>query len=180
MSVAALDETRVKQCVVRLSREDITDLELDAFVYYAQEDLSLGSGFGGAIGVRGGPTVQKELDDLGPLATGEAIITTAGNLKAKYIVHAVGPRFQEQDIESKLRTTMENTLTRAEEAGIQRLAFPLMGAGFYGIPNDLSARVMVEVLAAHLAGEANLQEVVICALDTPQYNSLQAALAALE
>ena len=78
---------QIKQSVVRLIRDDITDIEVDAFVYYAQHDLVLGSGFGGAIAVRGGPSVQKELDELDPLETGNAIVSGAGNLKAEHIIH---------------------------------------------------------------------------------------------
>lgn len=179
MPPAELNEARVNSTVIRLIRGDITDLEVDAFVYYAQADLNLGAGFGGAIAVRGGPSIQKELDELGPLETGEVVASGAGNLKAEHIIHAVGPRFQELDVEEKLRATVRSCLRCAEEKGIQQLAFPLMGAGFYMIPPDLSARVMIDALVGHLDGDTGLTEVTICALDTPQYRTLQAALAVL-
>ncbi len=107
------------------------------------------------------------------------MVSAAGNLKAQYIVHAVGPRFQEEDTEGKLRTTVLNSLRRAEEKAVERIAFPAMGAGYYGIPPDLCARVMLEVIKNHLEGETGIKELVICVLDTPQYNSFKAALAAL-
>lgn len=169
----------INQGVVRLIRGDITELEVDAFVFYAQHDLALGSGFGGAISVRGGPSVQKELDELGPLETGDAVVTGAGNLEAEHIIHAVGPRFQEEDIERKLRTTMLNTLQRAEEKGLKRVAFPTMGYGYYGIPAATSAKVMLEVLRSHLSGDSGLEEVIICVFDTPQFDTFEAAIAAL-
>ncbi len=179
MSPAVADGTQVNKSIVKLVKDDITDLEVDAFVFYAQHDLALGSGFGTAISVRGGPSVQKELDELGPLETGDAVVTTAGNLKAQHIVHAVGPRFQEDGIESKLRTTMINTLKAAEEKGITSLAFPAMGAGYYGVMPDLSARVMTEELKKHLGGDTNLKEVFICVFDTPQFNSFKGPVEAL-
>ncbi|MFC1574925.1 macro domain-containing protein, partial [Gemmatimonadota bacterium] len=77
-----------------------------------------------------------------------------------------------------LLTTMRSTLKRAEEKGIKTLAFPAMGAGYYGIPAPVSARVMLEALGAHLAGKTGITEVIISVFDTPQYDAFQAALAA--
>jgi O-acetyl-ADP-ribose deacetylase (regulator of RNase III) len=179
MSQAVADGTKVNNSVVRLVKDDVTDLEVNAFVYYAQHDLALGSGFGTAISIRGGPTVQKELSKLGPVATGEVVVSAAGNLKADFIIHAVGPRFQEEGIEAKLRTTMVNTLKAAEEKGIGSIAFPAMGAGYYGIAPDLSARVMTEEIQKHLSGHTCIKEVVICVFDSPQFNSFKGPIAAL-
>ncbi|NIM51949.1 MAG: O-acetyl-ADP-ribose deacetylase [Gemmatimonadales bacterium] len=170
------DGIQINESVVRLSKADITDLEIDAFVFYAQPDLALGSGFGGAIAVRGGPSIQQELEKLAPVATGEAVVSAAGKLKAQHIIHAVGPRFQEEDTEAKLRTTMLNTLRRAAEIQVERIAFPAMGAGYYGIAPDLCARVMLEMIKGHLEGETRIKEVVICVLDTPQYNAFKTEL----
>jgi len=179
MPEAVLEGTQINRSVVRLIKGDITDLEVDAFVFYAQPDLVLGSGFGGAIGMRGGASVQKELDELGPVAMCEAVVSGAGKMKAEHIIHAVGPRFQEEDIEAKLEATMRSSLARAEEKAVATLAFPAMGSGYYGIPPDLSAKVVLQVLKDHLQGDTSLKEVVICVLDTPQYKSFEAALAAL-
>jgi O-acetyl-ADP-ribose deacetylase (regulator of RNase III) len=176
MAEAVSQDVQINRSIVRLVKGDITDLEVDAFVFYAQPDLALGSGFGTAISVRGGPTIQQELQKLGPVATGEAVVSEAGKLKASFIVHAVGPRFQEDDTEVKLRTTVRNSLKRAEEKGIKRIAFPAMGAGYYGIAPDLCARVMLEAIKSHLQGETGIQEVVICVLDTRQYAAFQAGL----
>ena len=179
MSQTALEDARINRSAVQLIKDDITDLEVDAFVFYAEPDLTLGSGFGTAISVRGGPTIQKELQDLAPVATGDAVVSAAGNLKARYIIHAVGPRFQEEDTQAKLRTTVISCLKRAEEKGIERIAFPAMGAGYYGINPDLCARVMLDVIGNHLSGDTIIKEVIIAVLDTVQYNAFQAALAAM-
>jgi len=169
--------TQTDQRAIQLIRGDVTELEVDAFVFCAQSDLALGSGFGTAISVRGGPAVQKELEELAPVAAGEAVVSTAGNMNAKFIIHAVGPRFQEEDIEAKLRTTVLNVLKRAEEKGIERIAFPAMGTGYYGIAPDLCARVMLNVIKSHLAGETGIKEVVICVLDSLQYAAFQPGIA---
>ncbi|MHC4470081.1 MAG: macro domain-containing protein, partial [Planctomycetota bacterium] len=109
----------VESTPLELVRGDVTLLEVDAFVFYATHDLKLGSGFGGAIAVRGGPSIQEELDELGPLETCEAVVSAAGELKAKHIIHAVGPRFEEPGVEDKLRRTMRNVLALADEKGVE-------------------------------------------------------------
>ena len=174
-------QTQIGNSVVRLVRGDVTELEVDAFVYYAQPNLNLGAGFGGAIAVRGGASVQKELEAMvkeGPLAVGEAVISGAGKLKAEHIIHAVGPRFKEADTEQKLHRTMVSCLRLAEEGGLKTLAFPAMGSGYYGIPPQVSARVMLQAMRDHLSEGSGIQEILICVFDTPQFNAFQAALAA--
>ncbi|MFO8174278.1 MAG: macro domain-containing protein [Gemmatimonadota bacterium] len=171
----------IRKTTIHLRREDITELEVDGFVYYAQPDLALGSGFGGAIAVRGGASIQKELDERvgdGPVRTGEAVVSGAGKLAAKFIIHAVGPRFREEGIRGKLLETVQSSLFRAEEKGMRTLAFPLMGAGYYGIPPEVSAEVMLEGLRHHLEGGSGLEEVHICVFDSSQFNAVQAAFAA--
>ena len=179
MVEAASEGISVNRSSVRLTRDDVTDIEVDAFVYYAQSNLAIGTGFGTAISVRGGPTIQKELEQLAPVATGEAVVSDAGNLKAQYIIHAVGPKFQEEDTEAKLRKTVQSALERADEKGARRIAFPAMGAGYYGIAPDVSARVMLETFKNYLSGETGIEELIICVLDTPQHNAFKAQLAAM-
>ena len=172
------DERKINHTVVRLCQCDITDLEIEAFVYYARSDLALGSGFGGAISVRGGPSIQEALNEIGEVRTTEAVITPAGEMKADFIIHAVGPKFQEENTEELLRSTIGNTLKLADEKHIKKLAFPPMGAGFYGVPPVASARIMLETFEAYLQGETGLEEVVICLLDSREYQPFQARMSA--
>ena len=116
---------------------------------------------------------------MAPVADLEAVVSGAGKLPAEYIIHAVGPRFREDDIEPKLHTTMENCLLRAEEKGMKTLAFPAMGSGYYGVPSSISATVMLAALESLLSGKTGLEEVTICVLDNPQFKAFEAALAAL-
>jgi O-acetyl-ADP-ribose deacetylase (regulator of RNase III) len=171
-----MSENLVKESKIRIEKGDLTLLDIEAIVFYAQPDLSLGSGYGNAIAVRGGMSIQEELNGLGPKATGEVVVTRAGNLNSNFIIHAVGPRFQEEEMENKLRITMQNILKTASEIGIRQIAFPPMGTGFYGIPLDLSARIMIETINEHLAKETSLEEVLICAIDEREYKPFQAAL----
>lgn len=173
------DQLTINGRTLRLVKGDITDLEIESFVFYAQHDLTLGSGYGTAISVRGGPSVQEELKTFGRINTGDAVVTSAGEMKAKFIVHAVGPRFQEEDVEGKLRTTMQSALKQTEAKGITAIAFPAMGVGFYGVPLPLSARVTLETIQDHLSGSTPLQEVVVCLLDNREYKPFQSQLKAL-
>ena len=159
----------INQSRLRLVKSDLTALDVEAFVFYARPDLALGAGFGNAISMRGGPAIKQELDKMEKVKLGEAVVSTAGSLNAKSIIHAVGPTFQEDNVEEKLKTTMENSLKCAEEKGITQLAFPPMGAGFYCIPLPVCAKIMVETIRNHLSGKTRLKEVIICAADDREY-----------
>jgi O-acetyl-ADP-ribose deacetylase (regulator of RNase III) len=171
-------EKKMANGVLRLVRDDLTLLELDAFVYYARHDLVLGSGWGAAISARGGMGIQEELNEKGSLETCDVIASSAGDLKADHIFHAVGPRFQEEDTEGKLRKTMQNTLSAAKEAGLSKIGFPTMGAGYYGIPLDLCAKVMISEIESHLNGDTSLTEVVICVQDRRELDVFEPMIAA--
>jgi O-acetyl-ADP-ribose deacetylase (regulator of RNase III) len=167
------DELKVKQSVIRLIKGDIIDLQVAAFVYYARPDLVLGSGFGGAIAARGGPKIQEELKKFGMVNTTDAVVTSGGNLKAKYIIHAVGPRFQEENLEEKLRNTMFNALRKAEENQIPSLAFPAMGVGFYGIPPEVCARETLGAVKKYLENPTGLREIIFCLIDSRELKPFQ-------
>ena len=174
------DERKINQSAIRLTQGDITDIDVEAFVFYARPELKLGSGFGNAIAVRGGPNIQKTLDEMEtPVKVGEAVVTEAGNLKAKYIIHAVGPAFQEENTEEKLRKTVVSSMKRAEEKGIQQIAFPLMGAGFYGVPMDVSAKITLGTIKDYLAGHTGIKEVVAVALDSRELKPFKTQFEAL-
>ncbi|MGB5289195.1 MAG: macro domain-containing protein [Ignavibacteriaceae bacterium] len=166
-------QININNTILKVDKGDLTALDIEAIVFYAQPDLKLGAGFGNAISVRGGPSIQEELKTLGSISVGEAVITRAGELKSEFIIHAVGPRFQEPDTEEKLHNTMQRVLNLAEEKGIKKIAFPPMGTGFYGIPLDVSANVMLSAIRNHLSGNSNLSEVLICVMDKREYTAFE-------
>lgn len=172
-------ERRVGETLVRLVQDDLTAMEVDAFVHYARENLDLGSGYGTAIGSRGGGAIKKELEKIGGVRMGEAVITAAGGLKAKHIIHACGPKFQEADTERKLRECMRSALRVAEENSVKILAFPPMGAGFYGVPLDLCAREMVDAIRGFAAAGTSLEQIVICAVDGREFLAFKNRVEAL-
>jgi hypothetical protein len=113
--------------IIRLIRGDVTDLEVEAFAFDITSDCQLGSGYGGAIAQRGGKSVQEELNSIGTLPMGEAVVTAAGQMKAKYIIHTNGPKYRETDTAEKLEKATKSVLRRADEKGITELALPPIG-----------------------------------------------------
>jgi O-acetyl-ADP-ribose deacetylase (regulator of RNase III) len=159
---------------IRMVRGDITEVEVDAFVFDITEDAKLGSGFGGAIQQRGGIVIQKELDEIGSIPTGEAVVTQAGILNAEYIIHVNGPKFREEDEKGKLESAVKSVLARAEEKGMKQVAFPPIGTGMYQVPMDLCADVMVETISSHLANGSGLDEVLIVVQDPREITPFEA------
>lgn len=171
------DELKVDGKVIRLTVGFITDLpEVDAIVYYARTDLTLGSGFGTAISAQGGPKIQEELKKIGGANVTDVVVTGGGNLPARHILHAVGPRFQEEDGEAKLRTTVVHALQKAESLQLRKTAFPAMGAGFYGIPLDQCARVTLGAVEEFLQTAVELREVLFCLRDSRELKAFQKQL----
>ena len=166
-------ERKIGDKTIRLVRGDITDLEVEAFVFDITADCKLSSGYGAAIAQRGGKAVQTELSAVGQLKTGDAVMTTAGEMKAKHIIHTNGPKFHEPDTETKLRKAMESVLRLARDKGISQLALPPIGTGLYQVPLDLCARVMVDAVTQHLRGETSLKEILFVALDSREAGPLQ-------
>jgi len=169
-------ENKIGDKVIRLIRGDITDIKVEAFVYDITSDCKLSSGYGGAITQRAGKAVQKELDEIGSLATGEAVITGAGKLKNNHIIHVNGPKFHEPETEAKLKRSVDAALKRAVESGIKQLAFPPIGTGLYQVPLDLCAKVLIGAVAEHLKGDTPLEEVLFVALDTREYRPFESML----
>ena len=162
-------EKKINKTVIKLQHGDLTALEVDAWVFYAREDLQIGSGYGTAIASRGGVAVRKELEEIGSIGMGEAVITGAGEMAAKYIIHACGPKFQEADTEKKLRDCMGASLGVVNENGLKTLAYPPMGAGFYGVPLDMCATVMLQTLRAFAEADISLEQIIICVIDYRDY-----------
>ncbi len=146
-----------------LLQGDITEMATDAIVNAANKDLILGAGVAGAIRTKGGPTIQEECDRIGGTAVGGAAITTGGDLKAKFVIHAVGPRMGEGDEDRKLADATRNSLTLAHEKGLASIAFPAISTGIFGFPKDRCARIMLTTVDETLRKEdISLREVVFC------------------
>jgi O-acetyl-ADP-ribose deacetylase len=154
---------------ISVVKGDLTDTEIEAIGFYAEPSLKLGSGFGNAISMRGGPSVQEELNSLAPLGPEQAIVSKAGDLKISYIVHANGPKFRETDMDGKLRNTLLNALLAAEEKSIKKIAFPPMGAGFYGIPLEQCAKIMIDTFKDFAQNATKIDEIKIVVMNNREF-----------
>ena len=162
-------ESIVNQTCLDLVRGDITEQAVDAIVNAANSQLILGGGVAGAIRQKGGPTVQDECNQKAPIKVGQAVLTTGGNLKAKYVIHTVGPRIGEGDEDNKLAQATLSTLNVAEDNNLSSLAFCAISTGIFGYPKDRCAKIMLKNTIQYLKGETHLKKVVFCLYSRDAY-----------
>jgi O-acetyl-ADP-ribose deacetylase len=155
--VVTMDHTQLE-----LVEGDITELEVDAVVNAANEHLQLGSGVAGAIRAKGGPSIQEECNRIGGTPVGTAVMTAAGHLKARQVIHAVGPRMGDGDEDKKLASAVRASLALADRRGMRSLALPAISTGNFGFPIERAARVMLTEVQRFLQGGTKLERVVIC------------------
>ncbi len=119
----------------------------------------------GAIRSKGGPEIQRECDRIGPIALGEAAVTTGGRLKAKFVIHAASMRLGGRTSEQSLRDATRNSLLRARERGIEAIAFPAIGTGVAGFAMERCAEMMLDEVRTHLEGQTTLRRVEFVLFD---------------
>lgn len=158
--------------ILRIVQNDLTAEKVDAIVNAANEHLAHGGGVAGAISRRGGPAIQQQstawVREHGPVPTGGAAITGAGELPCRYVIHAVGPVWGVGDEEARLASAVRSTLDLADAHGIQTLSIPAISSGIFGFPKPLCAEVMLRTVGDWLAHhpESPLHEVNACNIDT--------------
>ncbi|HWP92481.1 MAG TPA: macro domain-containing protein [Thermodesulfobacteriota bacterium] len=152
-----------------IKQGDITDMEVEAIVNAANTELVLGSGVAGAIRKKGGDTIQEECDNIGRIPLGQAVITGAGKLKSKYIIHAAGMHLGGRVTEESLRECTMNCLLRADEKGIRTIAFPAIGTGVGGFPVAECARVMIDTVIDHIKRYQNIETVYFVLFDEKNF-----------
>lgn len=162
---------------VALVQGDITELECDAIVNAANAQLILGAGVAGAIREKGGPTIQEECLAIGHCDVGEAVITGGGTLKARYVIHAVGPRMGEGSEAGKLASAVRASLRLAEAHGLSCVALPAISTGIFGYPLESCAAVMLRVILDFTYEELHhLRQIIVCLYDAPAFDTFQAEL----
>lgn len=144
---------------IGLTQGDITTIEVDAIVNAANTSLIPGGGVDGAIHRAGGPSIAAETAQIiaenGPVSTGDAVITGAGSLPCRHVIHTVGPiwaQHAESEAVRLLGSCYTRSLDLAEDNGCRSVAFPNISTGVYGFPLDLAARTAVSAVAAWLSG----------------------------
>jgi O-acetyl-ADP-ribose deacetylase (regulator of RNase III) len=147
-------------------RGNLLEEPVDAIVNAANGHLAHGGGVAGVISRAAGPDLQRESDrvvaERGPFPTGAAVVTTAGKLPFKGVIHAVGPRYGEGDEEAKLRQALGAAFERARERGWQSVSFPAVSAGIFAVPLDICARAYLQA-----ARSSGLRNVRLCLRDQP-------------
>ena len=138
---------------------DLVEQEVDAIVNAANNDLVLGGGVAGAIRRAGGPAIQDECDAHGPVNVGEAAITGAGALRARYVVHAASMSLGGRTTRQSLRSSMDDAFRLARINDVDTIAVPAVGTGIAGFPIDECARVMAESLDRALSDGWQVSEV---------------------
>jgi O-acetyl-ADP-ribose deacetylase (regulator of RNase III) len=144
---------------ILLREGDITEESVDAIVNAANSALVLGAGVAGAIRSRGGDSIQKECDAIGPIEVGGAAITGAGELPARYVIHAAGMPPGGQASEESVRSAIRRSLELAKDRGLETIAVPAIGAGIAGLPMRRCAEILLEEASAHLQGETSVHEI---------------------
>ena len=169
-------EMRVNKSVIELVQGDITELETDAIVNAANGQLVLGGGVAGAIRRKGGAAIQQECNKKAPISVGQAVITTGGDLKAKYVIHAVGPRMGEGNEDEKLKNATLNSLKVANDNNLESIGFCAISTGIFGYPIERCAKVMIETTMDYLKEETQLKKVVFCLYDSKSYQVFEEEL----
>jgi O-acetyl-ADP-ribose deacetylase len=160
---------------------DITTLATDAIVNAANTSLMGGGGVDGAIHRAGGPQILEECRKIvarqGGCPTGEAVITTGGKLKAKFVIHTVGPVWNGKTREDELLTNAyENSLQLAVKNGLKTVAFPNISTGVYRFPKERAADIAISTVQRFLEQHSSLEKVIFCCFDAENLALYQARL----
>ncbi|MBW1917548.1 MAG: O-acetyl-ADP-ribose deacetylase [Deltaproteobacteria bacterium] len=174
-------EVTINQSHLELVEGDITKQDTDAIVNAANTSLRGGGGVDGAIHRAGGPKILEECLQIGGCPTGEAVITTGGNLKARYVIHTVGPVYRDglHREPELLASCYQNSLKLASDKGLKSLAFPSISTGAYGYPVSEAAKVALSTVMAYLKAHPEIERVRFVLFGRPTYEAYEQALKAL-
>jgi O-acetyl-ADP-ribose deacetylase (regulator of RNase III) len=171
---------KINQSEIELIQGDITESDTDAIVNPANDQLILGAGVAGAIRIKGGASIQEECRAIGHCPVGGAVITGGGNLKARHVIHAVGPRQGEGDEETKLKNATLNSLKVAEENKLMSITFPAISTGIFGFPLDACARIMLTTTRDYLTDNTNIKHVVFALFDEESFKAFEDQLKTMQ
>jgi O-acetyl-ADP-ribose deacetylase (regulator of RNase III)/ADP-ribose pyrophosphatase YjhB (NUDIX family) len=157
---------KIRDCEIKVVQSDITELKADAIVNAANNKLVMGGGVAGAIRRKGGKIIEEEAIEKGPIEVGGAVATSAGNLPAKYVIHAATMSMDFKTNEIKIRNSCRNSLKVAEDLKIKSIAFPALGCGVGGFPLLACAKIMAQEALKHLREtKTTLKEIIFCLYD---------------
>jgi O-acetyl-ADP-ribose deacetylase (regulator of RNase III) len=163
-----------------IQQGDLTDMDTDAIVNAANNDLHLGAGVAGAIRRKGGEQIQRECDAIGSILVGYAAITGGGKLKARHVIHAASMQLGGGTTAANLRTSVAHSLRIAAERGLKTIAFPAVGTGIAGFPLDECATIILQEAAQHLKSETSLEKIYFVLFDDSACEVFKRALNRLQ
>jgi len=173
----------INRTTLELVAGDITEMDTAGIVNAANERLAHGGGVAGAISRRGGPVIQRESDEWvrrhGWVVTGSAAITSGGSLRARYVIHAVGPVYDGRPRSAELlESAVCAALQMADEHELKSIALPAISTGIFGYPVEEAARVMLRAAIEYLEGTTSLERVIFCLYGQPAFDVFAKELAA--
>jgi O-acetyl-ADP-ribose deacetylase (regulator of RNase III) len=160
-----------------LRQGDLTEMDVDAIVNAANNDLQLGGGVAGAIRRKGGDAIQRECDAIGSIPVGGAAITTGGNLRARFVIHAASMQLGGETTARALRSSTAHALRIAAENGLRSIAFPAVGTGIAGFPISDCARIMLREVAEHFKKTTSLEMIYFILFDAQALSEFEKVLA---
>lgn len=161
---------------IEIIKGDITNQRVDAIVNAANNQMIMGGGVAGAIKRKGGTEIEKEALSKGPVAVGEAIVTNAGKLPSKYVIHAATMGMDFKTDRDKLEKATQNALTRAEELHISSISFPAFGCGVGRFSPEEACIIMIEKICRHLTRPTSLENIRLVLFDIKTYETFQAVI----
>jgi O-acetyl-ADP-ribose deacetylase (regulator of RNase III) len=175
---------QINRTVIELVEGDITEIDADAIVNPANQRLAHGGGVAGLISSRGGPTIQRESNEWvrkhGLVRTGTAGITSGGDLKARYVIHAVGPVYDGKPRSAELlASAVRSSLQMADDHGLKTIALPSISTGIFGYPMEEAAPVALRAAIDYLQEGTGLRRVIFCLYGQPAFDIFAKELAAL-
>jgi O-acetyl-ADP-ribose deacetylase (regulator of RNase III) len=160
-----MDSMNLAEKVV-LMQGDLTEMDVDAIVNAANNDLQLGGGVAGAIRRKGGGAIQRECDAIGTIPVGGAAITSGGKLRARFVIHAASMQLGGSTTARALKSSTAHSLRIAAERQLKSIAFPAVGTGIAGFPLTECAEIMLREVAGHLKGPTSLEKVYFVLFDS--------------
>src|SRR5918912_576372 len=168
MNTELLDQIKLNNGkTIKLVNGDVTERSVDAIVNAANSYLKHAGGVAAAIVRKGGNLIQQESDKIGFVPVGSAVITSAGKLPSKAVIHTVGPKMGE-DEDNKLRKAVQSSLILASEKGFKSVSMPAISSGIYGFPKDRCAKILVDESTDFLMKKDNttsIETVEFCVID---------------
>ena len=159
-----------------LLQGDLTEMDVDAIVNAANNDLQLGGGVAGAIRRKGGDSIQRECDAIGSIPIGGAAITKGGQLRAGFVIHAASMQLGGETTARALRSSTAHSLRIAAERELRSIAFPAVGTGIAGFPISECAGIMLREVVEHLKKPTSLEKVVFVLFDALALSEFEKAL----